>query len=230
MKKNNLKYWACAWAMLGLMSCELDNYDYPSATLKGSIIDVETNELLEQDILNGSTVQLSEHGYDPVSIQYLPIRNSGEYQNTMLFPNTYKVEALNGNFVAPAAEDIEIKGVTTHDFKVLPYLRIKNVSIVKEGDKIRATFSVQNNVSQNVTRIGLYSHLESSVGEPLSVKTVTRTLNRRPTESETFSLEIDLPSSANVLVPGKTYYFRVGGLIAVGSAKMNYAKAIAITV
>ena len=55
------------WMMVSLiafMSCELDNYDMPNAALFGSIVDAETGELLEQDIINGTQIEYIELGFD----------------------------------------------------------------------------------------------------------------------------------------------------------------------
>ena len=54
-----------------LHSCELDNYDGPDATLSGRIIDKETGELVEQDIIRGTQIEFIEHGYDnPLTTRY----------------------------------------------------------------------------------------------------------------------------------------------------------------
>jgi len=44
-----------------------------------------------------------------------------------------------------------------------------------------------------------------------------------------YTLQIDLPSNSSILKPGTAYYFRIGALIDVGEAKLNYAPAIKIT-
>ena len=51
MKKIFVKTLFIAMSALILHSCELDNYDGPDATLSGRIIDKETGELVEQDII-----------------------------------------------------------------------------------------------------------------------------------------------------------------------------------
>lgn len=225
--KNNIQLLSVSIVILSVFGCKLDNYDYPSAQLSGRIIDVDTEELVEQDILNGSTIQLTEHGYDPVSIQYLVIQNDGTYQNKMLFPNRYTLTSTNGNYRAPDPVEIDISGSTVHDVLVLPYIRIKNASVERISDKVVATFTLESTVEANVVRASLFSHLEPNVGEPLSQATATTTLNRQVGEDEQFSLELDV-SNTNNFKPGNTYYFRIGALINVGGAKMNYAPAVAI--
>lgn len=64
MKKIFVKTLFIAMSALILHSCELDNYDGPDATLSGRIIDKETGELVEQDIIRGTQIEFIEHGYD----------------------------------------------------------------------------------------------------------------------------------------------------------------------
>ena len=66
---------------------KVDNFDGPDASLSGSIIDAETNELVQTDVIEGTTIKIIEHGYDPVTPQYLRVKNDGTYSNTMLFKN-----------------------------------------------------------------------------------------------------------------------------------------------
>ena len=57
MKKIFVKTLFIAMSALILHSCELDNYDGPDATLSGRIIDKETGELVEQDIIRGTQIE-----------------------------------------------------------------------------------------------------------------------------------------------------------------------------
>ena len=111
-------------------ACELDNYDYPDASITGRIIDSETNELVQSDLINGTTIKLIEHGYDPVSPQYLRVKSDGTYANTLLFSNTYTIQPDLRNFVQIDEQEVEIGKNTTLDFIVTPYLRINNISFV----------------------------------------------------------------------------------------------------
>jgi len=209
-------------------ACEVDNYPGPNAGLSGKFIDSDTEELIQQDINSGSVVEIREHGYDPVTPQYLRVKNDGTYSNTLLFANTYTIQPVRGNFIAVAPQDLEIKGQTTLDFRVIPYIRIKDASIVKNGTKIIATFRVEQNVTNNVRKIGLYAHADPHVGEPLRLVAAENNINSVTDPNQVYTLEIDLPSNSTQLVPGRDYFFRVGALIDVSEAKLNYASAARI--
>ncbi|WP_200976388.1 DUF3823 domain-containing protein [Echinicola sp. 20G] len=207
------------------ISCDLDNYEGPSAGLSGRFIDSETGELVEQDIVRGTVIQLTEHGYDPVAHQYLVVKNDGSYENSMLFENTYTVQPVRGNFVPVEPMEIYISTGTVQDFEVLPYLRIKNLDIQVTEQKIVATFNVEQNVINNISRLGLYLHTEPSVGEPIHSLSAEMNLGRTVDESETFTLEIDLVANSSLVDPDDRHFVRVGGLADAAEAKFNYASA-----
>lgn len=95
MKKILLLISCCFFA---LVSCEIDNYDGPDASIHGSIIDEVTGELVGTDIENGSSIIVREHGFTNPADQYWSIMNTGEYRNNMVFAATYDVRFENCNF------------------------------------------------------------------------------------------------------------------------------------
>ncbi|CAL1519545.1 DUF3823 domain-containing protein [Chitinophaga sp. MM2321] len=227
--KNKFSYILFA-AALAMTSCKKDNYDGPTAGLSGNFVDVKTNELVEQDIIRGTTIEIIEHGYDPVTPQYLTVKTDGTYDNSLLFANTYTVNPVRGNFIATTPQDVDIKGQTKLDFTVTPYIRLKDVSITRNGAKVVATFKLEQNVPNNVKKIGLYAHQDSRVGEPMRQEATEQQLNAVSDPNQVYTLEIDLPSHTSSLKPGNKYYFRVGALIDVGEAKPNYAKAVVLDI
>lgn len=231
MKIIKLYYFPAILCMMMLVnSCELDNYDGPNASLSGSIIDSETNELIQSDIINGTTIKITEHGYDPVSPQYLRVKNDGTYANTLLFANTYTVQPDVRNFVQVDEQDINIEKDTKLDFMVTPYIRIKDAAIVKEGNNIISTFRIQKTTPDAISKIGLYAHSEPIVGEPIRLVAAEKALNRQVTEDETFKVVINVARNTALLKPNKSYYFRIGALSSFGGAKFNYAPAQQINV
>lgn len=221
--------WIFCIGVLVMASCKKDNYDAPDAGLYGQIIDAQTNELVQQDIINGTQIEFIEHGYDPFERQYMVIKTDGNYANALMFANTYTVTPVRGNFVAVPAQDVEVRGQTKLDFKVTPYIRVKDVNITKSGTKVIATFKLQQNVINNVQKIGLYAHSDSRVGEPMRLVATEQTLNAVTNPATVYTLEIDQVNHGSTLKLGNAYYFRVGALIGIGEAKLNYAPAVKIT-
>ena len=217
-------------SVFALSACELDNYDRPAAGLSGKFIDSETNELVQQDIIRGTVVELREHGYDQVAPQNLVVKNDGTYQNSLLFANTYTVEPKRGNFISVAPQEITLNGQTVLDFKVIPYIRIREATITKSGTKVIASFKLEQNLINNVKKIGLYAHNNPSVGEPMRQAAAEQELNAVSDPNQTYTIELDLPANINALKPGNQYYFRIGALIDAPEAKFNYVQAVRLTI
>lgn len=233
MKKIN--YILCFLALAVNYSCVIDNYDQPNAELYGTFIDEGTNQPLAQDIINGTVIEIIEHGWveNQTNVtQTLVSAGDGTYRNSQIFSGKYLVRAVRGNFHdIPPIDTMEIKGSTKLDFLVTPFLRIIDPSIERIGNLVTATFKIQQTSSQNVGRIGLYVHPNPNVGNPMTLTSrVESTLNRMTDLQETFTLTIDLSSNTNTLLPGKPYYFRIGALSSAGSAKYNYGPAVRITI
>lgn len=212
-------------------SCELDNYDEPTASLSGAIIDSETGELVQGDIISGTLIELIEQGYENPPIQHLVVKVDGTYRNDLIFENTYKVLPLTrGNFV-PQTDTIlmEIKGETVHNFQVQPYIRIKDPSITIEGTKITATFKLEQTVENKVKSIGLFGHHSPAVGEPLQFGKKTKTLNKVVDPTEEYELVMDVRTDRD-FIKGKAYHFRVGAIIDADEAEYNYAPAVRLEI
>jgi hypothetical protein len=213
-----------------LSGCELDNYDGPDAKFYGTIIDYETRETVQQDIIYGAEIEYIEHGFENPQIQYMIIQTDGTFRNDLMFSGTYTVSLVRGNFVTPPSDTVEIIGDYKLDFEVQPYIRVKDANIMKNGNKVTATFKLQQTVTNKVKKIGLYAHPEPSVGEPINQVAAETTINAVTDENTVYTLEIDLPSNITFLKPGGKYYFRVGALIDVAQAKLNYAPAVRIEI
>lgn len=212
-------------------SCELDNYAEPNASLSGAIIDQETGEPVQGDIISGTTIELIEHGYENPSIQQLVVKVDGTYRDDMMFPGTYSIIPLRrGNFV-PMTDTvvIDIQGQTVKNFEVQPYIRILDPNITIEGTKIKATFRLQQTVENKVSAIGLFGHSSPSVGEPLQFGKKTKNLRNVVDPSEVFELELDVRTDRD-FEKGKAYHFRIGALIDADEAEYNYAPAVRLTI
>lgn len=225
-----LQYAFLFLAVILFGACEKDNFDGPTAGLSGRLIDADTKELIQQDIIRGSTIEIVEHGYDPVRPQYLIVKNDGTYENSMLFDNMYTVRPVRGNFVTPEAIDIRISGKTVQDFTVTPYLRIQDLNITKQGNLVVATFRLQQNVIGNVQKIGIYVDKDPRVGEPMRLGQKEQTLNASSDPNTVYRLEYNPDEFAAQMPRGKAYYFRVGALMSLTEAKPNYAPTVKLDI
>jgi|SRR5690606_176293 len=227
--KNILKV-IIAIPLILFYSCELDNYTAPDSAIHGGIYDEITGELIQQDIINGAQIEYIEHGYDNPEIQYLRFKPDGTFRNNLMFANTYTITPVRGNFVPIDSRTVDITGSTSIDFRVQPYIRINNVKIENKEGKIVATFNIEQTVTDRVHKIGLYGHLQPSVGEPMRSVYKESVLNAAVDEATLYHLEIDIATNSANLTPGQEYYFRVGARIDIGEAKFNYAPAVRIKI
>lgn len=219
---------------------KIDNYESPNASFKGAIRDAETGTLVETDIQNGSAIRVYELGY-PEGVQTWVVKQNGEFQNDMVFAAHYKVVFMDCNFYPFTIEDFEIKkGSNTHDFQVTPYIRVRDVSITRQGDQIVATFKLQAGKPEVKLRaVRLFAFSDMYVGEQVKYNISSPSCYQTFSPSETidinttYTLNIDIPSNTNEFFKyKKNYYFRVGALASVsgvGTVRYNYAPLVVIT-
>ena len=227
----NIKYIALLFISVGfLSSCELDEMEGPDAGLYGSIIDVKTGELVEQDIIRGGELELREAGFKNVTPQFMNYKVDGTFKDSKLFGSMYKVLPIRTNFQPIDTLEVNINGQTQLDLEVTPYLRIKNPVITKSGTIVTATFGVEQTGLGNVSKIGLYAGADANVGEPTRLVRAEQTINERVAPlkpSVIYSISIDI-SKEQDLTGGKLYFFRIGALYDVPNARFNYAKAVEV--
>lgn len=222
-------------------SCELDNYDGPDATISGAVKDVKTNDLIEQDISEGSVIRYEEQGFENPDKQQMIFKVNGEYRNDLIFSGTYDIYFEQSNFVIPERiVGYKIKpGDNKLDFIVQPYIRISNVSFksiikdienkkedgtieIKKVPYMTATFTVTPTVDSKVAKVGFFCHIDYIVGDRYAEARAEQNVNESfKDQPKSYTLEFD----ASKLKAGEKYFFRVGARIDVPNAKYNYAPA-----
>ncbi len=218
-----------AMTAFALTSCELDNYDGPDASISGEVRDIETGDLIEQDISNGSNIIFMEHGFENPEEQRMIFKVNGEYTNNLMFSGVYDFYFNESNFVKPEKlTDYRIKsGANKLDFKVLPYIRVSDVTIQKVGDKIVAKFKITPTVDNNVREVGLFGHTDFIAGAQYAHDRATASVNEA---FKGVAREFTLEMSDNQFKKGKEYYFRVGAIIDVPNSRYNYAPSLKLTI
>ncbi|MDR1784091.1 MAG: DUF3823 domain-containing protein [Dysgonamonadaceae bacterium] len=128
-------------------SCEIDNYDGPDATIKGTVYDHIGNPLQVSHgsgIIRMREISWAKDETSYIGNQTLLVQQDGTYQNTKWFSGTYLMLPRAGAFYPyddakqdadDAGETVEIKGTVTKDFSVTPYLTIEWVKtpVVVDG-------------------------------------------------------------------------------------------------
>ncbi len=103
---------------------KIDNYDAPSATLTGKVVDNVTNEMIENAGVNsGTSIQLFEgNSKQPIISNSFP---DGHFVNAALFPGNYKLFPLGAFRIVGDTVRLTISGITNTEVKVLPNVRLK---------------------------------------------------------------------------------------------------------
>lgn len=212
--------------LVALVSCQKDNYKAPDAAIYGSFIDIDTGELVPQDIYNGTEIEYVEKGYS--TIEKMIVKNDGTYRNALIFSGEYEIVPRRGNFEPVDPQTVRIEGETRLDFMVKPYIRIKDLVIYRNGDKIVAQFNLEQTGYDNVSNVALFAYKEPSVGYLMFNDSVVVPVGERFTEDEMFTIIMDIPSSK--LEEGTSYYFRAGAIVDVPEAKYNYGPTVRLDI
>ncbi len=215
-------------AIAGLLAdaCSLDNYDAPDSGLRGSILDKDTGEKVEQDIIGGSVINFIELGWENANLQKMVIKNDGTYCNSRMFAGKYMLYTnAEANFLPISIPELAVDGQMTLDIQVQPYIRLKNPKVFRSGDVIKAQFTIEQTTEDNCSSIALFVSNQQSVGFQLSeAAKIILPIGVHYDAPKQFTIELKLEDYPDIK-KGKTYYFRIGALASAGGAKYNYAPA-----
>ena len=213
-------------------SCEKDNLEGPDAIFAGELRDRKTGELIPQEVSDGYRVYFIEQGWgDNPPVQNMVIKKDGTFYNGMIFSGDYKIIMNRGNYVPLDTLDMRIKpGKNYQIFEVNPYLRIIEPEIFISERKVVAKFKFEQVTSNEVYRISLFAHSHIDVSNKLNIVNRTEELNRSITDGESFELSIYLDDYTSTLVPGKSYYFRIGAQSHGNETKYNYSASVKLDI
>lgn len=240
MKK--LKYYSILFLITIIaVSCEIDNYDGPDATIQGVIYDATTNKPLQVDHGAG-IIRLRELSWAKgdstayIGNQTLKVMQDGTYKNTKWFSGEYLMLPYSGPFFPyddkykdsdAAGELVTIKGVTTKDFTVTPFLTLEWVEkpVLLSDKRIRCVVRFKRNQKAgyempDVKEAWLQvSRVITASARDLNLfpRAIALTNNMEGTDIEFIS---DIP----VKYDGKSYFIRVvmNCQTAAGKPETNY--------
>jgi hypothetical protein len=135
--KKLIDYIAFILCCLLPLSCEIDNYDGPDATIQGTIYDHQNQPLQVNQgagIIRMREVSWAKDSSTFIGNQTLKVQQDGTYRHTKWFSGEYRMLPYSGAFFPydddeadsdEAGELVKISGTTTKDFIVTPYLTIE---------------------------------------------------------------------------------------------------------
>lgn len=211
------------------ISCsrDFDNYPEANAEIYGALLDAATNEPMPSEQPNGFKIRLlTQDIKNAIPIDFWGMAD-GTYQNTKVFSGTYKVFPVELAAIQPDTQLLQITGRVQADFKVVPFLRIGNVVITKEGNTITVNYSLSRSVvtTKIVNRRLLLGNVPS-LSVNVNSQSVATNLSAIPDEQllgVTFTDKITVPG------PG-TWYIRVAAATNNPLGKYNYSPVVKIEI
>ena len=187
------------YLMLGFVlfySCKLDNYDPPTMTIEGKVVDEVTGENLYTQQPNGIKVRLLEDGFkNPTPYDFWAM-SDGTFKVTKVFASKYQALVLEGPFEDASVKQVPVDVTSNNqkiEFKVVPYVRLKNVSITVSGTTVKANYNIERTTSTKVPKSSVLLIHQSVLLHPRWGHRRTDVLQRRPQPSG------DRPRERNLL-------------------------------
>lgn len=232
-----------------ISSCKLDNYESPSSSVYGKIIDQDGKPVQSDPSGQGVKIIYIEKGdFASPDKQSMNLKADGTFTKGLIFPGTYDVVIRDANFpnLDTLKNFVVNDGANELNFSVQPYVYVTNLTIAKAGTLINAKFNLKtigSNVA-GVERVQLFSYIDPIVGFGAKFSTQPSTagllvLNKVPLTTETFTLSIDLALQGNTFTKYPTstkFWFRVGALVRKSDAstgsnpKWNYSEPVQLSI
>lgn len=215
--------------LLGIISCEKDNYKAPSATFKGQVLDKVTGELVPQQTINGGILRLFQTDITENAVAITSyFKSEGTFENKMLFDGNYRVVA-DGPFFYDDTLKVKINQLTTADIIVRPYLYVtaEVVSKTETTAKIKVKTALgSGNTTQKIARVGVVAGLTNSLDiNFFSIRELTNT----EADMNDKILATEYTYELKDLKPKSTYYIRGFARTINTGNYYNYAPMLTIT-
>lgn len=215
---------------------KIDNYDGPNASFQGRFIDATTHANF-QTAQNSIQVQLEQISWsDNPTPQFIPSKFDGTFEDSQLFKGTYRIIPKGGAFW-PVYDSLkmEINKGSSHDFELTPYLTIKNFTHELNGTTLTLHFDIDAPIVAGLPTIidaQPYVNTTKLVGPGASIRDFSdlhlvainkEFVDMAPADK---SFTIDIPD----LLPGRTFFVRVGVRLNDSFKSSNLSEVIQINV
>ena len=198
-------------------SCtKTDNIAGPDSAFEGNIIDSVTGKNLVTET-GGVQLELKQLSWsDNPDPYYIPSKPDGTFEDTRIFSGHYSVIPTQGAFWPVDSILRDIKGVTSQNFTVVPYLEIINVTHTQNADSLVMTFQLQaprtNGLPQIIDATEFVNNTPF-VGGGAFIQSFFNESSATVSINSNWSNAIGATTYRTVvhnLQPGWTYYARIG--------------------
>jgi hypothetical protein len=250
MKKISYIIAICMVAIAGSSCSKLDNQDAPKETLTGSVVDATTGKTVQTENGSGTRIKLLETSWsDNPTPFYIASMQDGTFNYTKLFPGTNKISAegpfvplvqtdATGATTVDKSQTVQIKGTTTVNFSVDPFLRIEWVGepVINTDGTITASFKLTRGTNdpafqQDISDVQLFVNSNKFVGNNnfdnrYSPKTEYSGSDGNAQVGQT----ITFTTIGGPLPTKREYFIRVGARTNYGLKYYNYTDVKTVTI
>jgi len=215
---------------------KIDNYDGPDASFQGRLIDATTHANFETSG-NSIQVQLEQISWSATPTpQFIPSKFDGTFEDTKLFKGTYRIIPKGGAFW-PVFDSLkmDIGKSSSHDFELTPYLTIKNFTHELTGTTLTLHFDIDAPVVAGLPTIidaQPYVNTTKLVGTGASIRDFSDvnavTINKEFVDMS--AAEKSFTMTVPNLIPGRTFFVRVGVRLNDSYKSSNFSDIIQINV
>jgi hypothetical protein len=250
MKKISYIIAICMVAIAGSSCGKLDNKDAPSETLTGSVIDAGTGKTVQTEQGSGTRIKLLEISYsDNPTPFYIVSMQDGTFNYTKLFPGTNKISAEGpfvplvqtdntGATIVDKSQTVQIKGTTTVNFSVEPFLRIEWVGepVLNADGTITANIKFTRGTAdpafqQDISDVELFVNSNKFVGNNnFDNRYSPKTEYSGSAGNADVGKTLKFTTIGGPLPTGRQYFIRVGARVNYGLKYYNYTDVKTVSV
>lgn len=249
MKKILYTLAICAVALAGSSCSKLDNKDAPSETLTGSVVDATTGKTVQTEQGSGTRIKLLEISWsDNPTPFYIASMQDGTFNYTKLFPGKNVISAEGpfvpmvqtdntGATIVDKSQTVDIKGTTTVNFSVEPFLRIEWVGepVLNNDGTISVQVKITRgtndpNFQQDVSDINLYVNSNKFVGNNNFDDRYSPLTSYGGTDGNIKLGQTLTLTTKGVLPASRQYFIRVGARVNYGLKYYNYTDVKTVSV
>lgn len=195
--------------LVGLSSCEYDNYEAPSRTFCGQLV-TSDGQPFQYDSAK-TLFQFYQSGYGKIDTGTGMRTDNNGYFTQLLFDAKYELTPVNRalpfeieEFPAKPDADIrydripfDITGNVTKNFVVHPYYKITNLNATLDGKRIVATFDVTKmkdttEPAPRIKRVTIYLGTSIHVNSNIKCQRLTQIKDAETPDFQTLSAAIPL--------------------------------------
>jgi hypothetical protein len=213
---NKLIYTVIGAVFLCFSCTKTDNYPGPDSAFQGNIIDSVTGKNLVTET-GGVQILLKQLSWSAnPSPYYIPSKPDGTFEDTRIFSGHYSLIPTQGAFWPVDSVVKDIKGTTSQNFTVVPYLEITGLTHVQDADSLVMTFRLQaprtNGLPQIIDATEFVNNTPY-VGSGAFIQSFFNQASATVKINSNWSDAIGTTTYRTVvhnLQPGWTYYARIG--------------------